>query len=54
VSDRVVVFLDYQNVYMGARGAFYPYGSPSDGQVDPHRLGELLISKSPPEFDREL
>lgn len=46
MSDRVVVFLDYQNVYMGARGAFHPYGSSSqDGQVDPYRLGELLVAK---------
>lgn len=55
MAARVVVFLDYQNVYMGARSAFHPYGSPSqDGQVDPYRLGELLIAKSPPEFDRVL
>ncbi len=53
MSARVVVFLDYQNVYMGAREAFHPFGSPSqDGQVDPYLLGELLAAKSP--FDREL
>ena len=52
---RVVVFLDYQNVYMGARDAFYPYGSaPQDGQVDPHRLGELIVAKAPLDFNREL
>src|SRR5205823_5212336 len=51
---RVAVFLDYQNVYMGAREAFHPYGSqPQDGQIDPSRLGELLVSKSS-QFDREL
>lgn len=55
MSDRVVVFVDYQNVYMGARGAFHPYGSsPQDGQVDPYRLGELLVAKGPPAVDREL
>lgn len=53
MSDRVVVFLDYQNVYMGAREAFHPFGSPSqEGQVDPRRLADLIVSKSP--FDREL
>jgi len=53
MAGRVVVFLDYQNVYMGAREAFHPFGSPSqDGQIDPRKLGELIVSKSP--FDREL
>jgi uncharacterized LabA/DUF88 family protein len=55
MSARVVVFLDYQNVYMGARGTFHPYGSsPQDGQIDPYRLAELLASKGPPGVDREL
>lgn len=53
MAGKVVVFLDYQNVYMGAREAFRPFGSPSqDGQVDPLKLGELLAAKSP--FDRDL
>lgn len=55
VAARVVVFLDYQNVYMGARGAFHPFGAPSQaGQIDPGRLGELLASKGPPGIGREL
>lgn len=55
MADRVVVFLDYQNVYMGARDAFHSFGSsPQDGQVDPSRLGELLVEKSRPRFDREV
>jgi hypothetical protein len=29
MADRVIVFLDYQNVYMGAREAFCPWGSPN-------------------------
>jgi uncharacterized LabA/DUF88 family protein len=43
VSTRVAVFIDYQNVYMGARSAFCP-GSPShvDGQIDPLKVGGLL------------
>lgn len=54
MAARVAVFLDYQNVYMGARSAFHPYGSPSqNGQIDPHRLGRLLASKGPPGVDRE-
>ena len=55
MSDRVMVFLDYQNVYMAARHAFYP--SPAaiphwEGQVDPLALGQLLVERSP--FDRAL
>lgn len=50
-----MVFLDYQNVYMAARHAFYP--SPAaiphwEGQVDPLALGQLLAERSP--FDRTL
>ena len=53
MAANVVVFLDYQNVYMSAREAFHPYGSPGqDGQVDPLKLAELITSKSP--FDRQL
>jgi uncharacterized LabA/DUF88 family protein len=53
VSDRVVVFLDYQNVYKGARASFH---SDDDhhvcGQIDPFTLGTCLAQDSP--FDREL
>lgn len=53
MAARVAVFFDYQNVYMGAREAFHSYGAqPSDGQVDPQKLAELLVAKSL--FDREL
>jgi hypothetical protein len=53
VTARVVVFLDYQNVYYCAREAFHPPGAPSqDGQIDPVRLAELLARRSP--FDRSL
>lgn len=48
VAGKVVVFLDYQNVYMGAREAFHLFGSPSqDGQVDPLKLAELIAAKEP-------
>jgi uncharacterized LabA/DUF88 family protein len=53
MAGKVVVFLDYQNVYMGAREAFHSFGSPSrDGQIDPLKLAELIASKGP--FEREL
>lgn len=39
---RVAVFLDYQNVYMGARKAFDWHGHFTYGQVYPRRLGLLL------------
>lgn len=44
--DRVVVFLDYQNAYMGAREAFFMgSGHHTRGQFDPWRLGELLAAR---------
>lgn len=53
VADRVIVFLDYQNVYHAAREAFHLWHAPpQDGQIDPLGLGELIASRSP--FDREL
>jgi uncharacterized LabA/DUF88 family protein len=53
VPDRVVVFLDWQNVYRGAREAFCSLQAPHwEGQVDPLRLAQHLAADSP--FDREL
>ncbi len=53
MSDRVVVFFDWQNVYKGAREAFHSYGDPHwCGQVDPVRIAQALAADSP--FDREL
>ncbi|GIK78449.1 MAG: hypothetical protein BroJett022_21390 [Actinomycetes bacterium] len=55
MAARVAVFLDYQNVYMGARSAFHAHGTAhQDGQIDPCRLAKLLVSKGPPDVDREL
>jgi len=49
----VVVFLDWQNVYRGAREAFCAYGAPHwQGQVDPVALSTHLAADSP--FDRHL
>jgi hypothetical protein len=43
----VVVFLDYQNVFMGARRAFCGLvPGPTDGQVDPLRLARWLVADS--------
>lgn len=43
MTSRVAVFIDYQNVYMGARSAFCPYStSHVDGQVDPLKVGGVL------------
>jgi uncharacterized LabA/DUF88 family protein len=48
VAQRVVVFLDYQNVYHRARDAFCsPDASASQGQVDPLALGHLLAGRLP-------
>lgn len=45
-SRRVVVFLDYQNVYHRAREAFCARDAPArEGQVDPLALGRLLASR---------
>jgi uncharacterized LabA/DUF88 family protein len=47
--QRVVVFIDYMNVFNDARAAFHkwPFAA-SDGQVDPIALGGSLASKRPP------
>ena len=53
MSDRVVVFLDWQNVYNGAREAFCTQQAPHwQGQVDPVTLAQHLAADSP--FDRQL
>jgi NYN domain len=53
VPDRVVVFLDWQNVYRSAREAFCGLQAPHwEGQVNPVRLAQHLAADSP--FDRQL
>ncbi|MEI6448485.1 MAG: NYN domain-containing protein [Actinomycetes bacterium] len=45
-SARVVVFLDSQNVYMGAREEYGLRGAPSRfGQIDPLALARLIVAK---------
>lgn len=44
--DRVLVFIDYQNVHGWARRQFLPYGAePAQGHVFPLKVGELLVSR---------
>ena len=52
--DKVVLFLDYQNIYRRARDAFFSHEVDPHwrGQVNPIKLGLLLVARSP--FNREL
>lgn len=44
--DRVVVFMDYQNVHGWARRQFLPFGAdPSEGHVFPLKIGGLLAER---------
>lgn len=44
--DRVVVFMDYQNVHGWARRQFHPVNAaPSVGHIDPLRLARLLVAR---------
>lgn len=45
-SDRVLVFLDYQNMHGWARRSFHPASAPpAVGHVDPLRLANLLVRR---------
>ncbi|MBA4179784.1 MAG: hypothetical protein C0506_04275 [Anaerolinea sp.] len=50
MPDRVVVFIDSQNTYRGARDCFAPAVGRrhTDGQVDPVSVGSLICSRPPP------
>jgi uncharacterized LabA/DUF88 family protein len=54
MADRVVVFIDYQNLYRSARSTFHHHESGPHwcGQVDPLALAAHLAADSP--FDRTL
>lgn len=55
VSRRVALFIDYQNVYMGARESFHDSSAPSAwGQIFPLALGELICARPQPPEEREL
>jgi len=46
LPDRVMVFVDYQNVHGWARRQFHPVNTdPAAGHVDPLRLGQLLVTR---------
>lgn len=45
-TDRVMVFMDYQNVHNWARKKFHGYDAdPAAGHVFPQKVGELLVSR---------
>lgn len=45
---RLNLYIDAQNVYQGARRAYFPDTfSHVDGQIDPMKLAELLCSRDP-------
>jgi hypothetical protein len=46
-KERVVLFVDYQNVFNSARERFHRNGPrcSADGQIEPVRLGQLLASR---------
>lgn len=55
MSERLVLFIDAQNVYHSARGAFFPDPtSHLEGQVDPLRIGQLIASRGPAGSNRVL
>ena len=48
MTERVILFIDYQNAYRGARESFFPlHASHWQGQLHPLRLGQLLVDRSP-------
>ena len=56
MPDQVVVYIDSQNTYKGARDAFFATGPRhfTDGQFNPLGVGDLLVSRAPSGFDRVL
>lgn len=54
-AQRLTLFIDAQNLYHGARSAFF---TPSDshvlGQFDPVKIGLLICSRPPPGHTRTL
>lgn len=55
MPQRVVLFIDYQNMYREARRAFFEKLDPSNqGQFDPIKLGQLLTQSGPEGSNRVL
>lgn len=45
MSDRVMVFMDYQNVHISALEVFHPKGTRrSEGHVDPRRVADAIVA----------
>lgn len=46
MAERVIVFMDYQNVHGWARRQFFDWGpDPAQGHVDPLRVGQYLCER---------
>ena len=55
MPDRLVLFVDYENVYWSARRAWHRWGAPlSIGEVWPDVLGEIIRDKTGPFGERQL
>jgi hypothetical protein len=54
MTDRLMLFVDYQNVYHGARKCFHPEAHAPNvaGQVSPALIAEHIVTADA--FDREL
>lgn len=48
---RVILFIDYQNVYRCARDIFWHGAAPhfTDGQIDPCAMGRYIVAQGPTE-----
>lgn len=55
-TERVVLFVDHQNIYKGARDAFFEGRPPhfTSGQFNPISMGRLICSRPPPDIARQL
>ena len=56
MPERVALFVDWQNVFNGARALFHrgQQSQSTSGQIDPVKLGELICRRSPPGTERVL
>jgi hypothetical protein len=55
MADRMMVFVDYQNVYKGARDAFFPNATTGmEGQFHPLALAKILCQIRQEHHDTEL
>ncbi len=55
MADGVTVFIDAQNMYQGARRAFFqPHDSHPRGRFRPDALGRLIVASGPPDVARVL